>query len=112
MNRRIMMTKAFDKEAEFEKEAKEYAIENYEACLYDDFPYTNDARAREQSFKDGAETGYSRATGDAKRIIYNLLDVLMYLEGTRVADMDIVKEGTRVADMDIVKEAKQYLKEA
>ena len=89
----------FEKEAEFEKEAKDYSIENYEACLYDDFPYTNDARAREQSFKDGAEAGYSRATGDAKRIIYNLLDVLMCLEGTRVADMDTVKE------------AKQYLKE-
>lgn len=90
----------FNKEAEFEKEAKEYSIENYEACLYDDFPYTNDSRAREQSFKDGAETGYSKATGDAKKIIKNLLDVLIYLEGTRVADMETVKE------------AKQYLKEA
>ena len=90
----------FNKEAEFEKEAKEYSTENYEACLYDDFPYTNDAKAREQSFKDGAETGYSKATGDAKKIIENLLDVLMYLEGARVADMEIVKE------------AKQYLKEA
>ena len=90
----------FEKETEFEKEAKDYSIENYETCLYDDFPYTNDARAREQSFKDGAETGYSKATGDAKKIIYNLLDVLMYLEGGRVADMDIVKE------------AQQYLKEA
>ena len=29
----------------FEKEAKEYSTENYEACLYDDFPYTNDAKA-------------------------------------------------------------------
>ena len=85
----------------FNKEAKEYATENYEACLYDDFPsYTNDAKAREQSFKDGAETGYSKATGDAKRIIKNLLDVLMCLEGVRVADMETVKE------------AKQYLKEA
>ena len=51
----------FEKEAEFEKEAKEYSIENYETCLYDDFPYTNDARAREQSFKDGAEFGYNKA---------------------------------------------------
>lgn len=84
----------------FEKEAKEYSIENYEACLYDDFPYTNDARAREQSFKDGAETGYNKATGDAKRIIKNLVDLLMCLEGARVADMDIVKE------------ARQYLEEA
>ena len=45
----------------FEKQAEEYAIENYENCLYDDFPYTNDARAREQSFKDGAEFGYNKA---------------------------------------------------
>ena len=84
----------------FNKEAKEYSTENYEACLYDDFPYTNDAKAREQSFKDGAETGYSKATGDAKRIIKNLLDVLMCLEGAKVADMNAVKE------------AVQYLKEA
>ena len=45
----------------FEKQAKEYSIENYETCLYDDFPYTNDARAREQSFKDGVEFGYNKA---------------------------------------------------
>ena len=45
----------------FEKQAKEYSIENYETCLYDDFPYTNDARAREQSFKDGAKFGYDKA---------------------------------------------------
>ena len=45
----------------FEKEAEEYAIDNYENCLYDDFPYTNDSRAREQSFKDGAEFGYNKA---------------------------------------------------
>lgn len=45
----------------FEKEAEEYAIENYETCLYDDLPYANDSRAREQSFKDGAEFGYNKA---------------------------------------------------
>ena len=45
----------------FEKEAKEYAIENYETCLYDDLPYANDSRAREQAFKDGAEFGYNKA---------------------------------------------------
>ena len=86
----------FEKEAELEKEAKEYSIENYETCLYDDFPYTNDARAREQSFKDGAEFGYNRATGDAKRIIGNLVDLLTVLG---------------IEDMNIVKEAVQYLKE-
>lgn len=45
----------------FEKEAEEYAIENYETCLYDDLPYANDSRAREQAFKDGAEFGYNKA---------------------------------------------------
>ena len=45
----------------FEKEAEEYAIENYETCLYDDLPYTNDSKAIEQAFEDGAEFGYSKA---------------------------------------------------
>ena len=50
----------------FEKEAEEYATENYENCLYDDFPYANDSRAREQSFKDGAEFGYNKAKEELK----------------------------------------------
>lgn len=45
----------------FEKEAEEYTIDNYENCLYDDFSYTNDSRARQQSFIDGAEFGYNKA---------------------------------------------------
>ena len=45
----------------FEKEAEEYAIENYETCLYDDLPYTNDSKAIEQAFEDGAELGYNKA---------------------------------------------------
>ena len=45
----------------FEKEAEEYAIDNYETCLYDDLPYASDSRAREQAFKDGAEFGYNKA---------------------------------------------------
>ena len=45
----------------FEKEAEEYAIENYEACLYDDLPYTNDSKAIEQAFENGAEFGYNKA---------------------------------------------------
>ena len=45
----------------FEKEAKEYAIENYETCLYDDLPYTNDSKAIEQAFENGAEFGYNKA---------------------------------------------------
>ena len=45
----------------FEKEAKEYAIENYENCIYADLLYTNDSKALEQSFKDGTEFGYNKA---------------------------------------------------
>ena len=45
----------------FEKEAEEYAIENYETCLYDDLPYTNDSKAIEQAFENGAELGYNKA---------------------------------------------------
>ena len=45
----------------FEKEAEEQAIENYETCLYDDLPYTNDSKAIEQAFEDGAELGYNKA---------------------------------------------------
>lgn len=46
----------------FENEAKEYATENYENCLYDDFPYTNDSKAIEKAFKEGAEFGYNSAS--------------------------------------------------
>ena len=42
----------------FEKEAEEYAIENYETCLYDDLPYTNDSKAIEQAFEDGIDKLY------------------------------------------------------
>ena len=45
----------------FEKEAEEYAIENHETCLYDDLPYTNDSKAIEQAFEEGAEFGYNKA---------------------------------------------------
>ena len=60
----------------FEEEAKEYSIENYETCLYDDFPYTNDARAREQSFKDGAEFGYNKANEWHKQDIDDIYDLI------------------------------------
>ena len=51
----------------FEKEAKEYAIENYETCLYDDLPDTNDSKAIEQAFKAGAEFGYNKAFVEADK---------------------------------------------
>lgn len=44
----------------FEKEAEEYATDNYESCSYDILPYASDYRAREEAFKDGAEFGYNR----------------------------------------------------
>ena len=66
----------------FEKEAEEYAIDNYENCLYDDFPYTNDSRAREQSFRDGAEFGYNKTNewhyvkdGDLPNTEFSRVDV-------------------------------------
>ena len=45
----------------FEKEAEDYSIDTYETCLYDNLPYVNDSRAREESFKDGANYGYKKA---------------------------------------------------
>ena len=53
----------------FEKEAEEYAIDNYETCSYDVLPYASDFRAREQSFKDGAEFGYNKAKADLEKQI-------------------------------------------
>ena len=52
----------------FEKEAEEYAIDNYETCLYDDLPYANDSIAREQAYKDGAEFGYNKALEELKEL--------------------------------------------
>ena len=60
----------------FEKEAEEYAIENFETCLYDVLPYVNDARAREQSFKDGAEFGYKKANEWHKQDIDDIYDLI------------------------------------
>ena len=45
----------------FEKEAEDYSIDTYESCLYDNFSYINDSRAREESFRDGATFGYNKA---------------------------------------------------
>ena len=60
----------------FEKEAEEYAIENFETCLYDVLPYLNDVRAREQSFKDGAEFGYNKANEWHKQDIDDIYDFI------------------------------------
>ena len=45
----------------FEKEAEDYSIDTYETCVYDNLPYMNDLRAREESFRDGATFGYNKA---------------------------------------------------
>lgn len=57
----------------FEKEAKEYATEN---CVYDDFSYTNDSKAIERSFKDGAEFGYNKANEWHKQDIDDIYDLI------------------------------------
>ena len=71
----------------FEKEAKEYAIENYETCLYDDLPYKNDSKAIEQAFEDGAEFGYNKAFVEADK---NLKAI--------VTDFNKANEWHRVSD--------------
>ena len=45
----------------FEREAEDYSIDTYETCIYDNLPYMNDSRAREESFRDGATFGYNKA---------------------------------------------------
>ena len=60
----------------FEKEAEEYAIENFETCLYDVLPYLSDSRAREKSFKDGAEFGYNKANEWHKQDIDDIYDLI------------------------------------
>ena len=44
----------------FEREAEEYALDNYEMCTYTDLPYASDRRAREQAFKDGAKFAFNK----------------------------------------------------
>ena len=68
----------------FEKEAEDYSIDTYETCLYDNLPYVNDSRAREESFKDGAEFGYNQGKAKANewhRVSDKLpaLDAFVYL---------------------------------
>ena len=45
----------------FEREAEDYSIDTYETCIYDNLPYMNDSRAREESFRDGATFSYNKA---------------------------------------------------
>ena len=83
----------------FEKEAKEYAIENYETCLYDDLPYTNDSKAIEQAFEDGAEFGYNKANErltKAKKLLIRFIMGNVYFYGK---------------ETDLVEKAKQFISE-
>ena len=83
----------------FEKEAEEYAIENYETCLYDDLPYTNDSKAIEQAFEDGAEFGYNKCDEQltkAKKLITRFIMGNVYFYGK---------------ETDLVEKAKQFLRE-
>ena len=83
----------------FEKEAEEYAIENYETCLYDDLPYTNDSKAIEQAFEDGAEFGYNKANErltKAKKLLIRFIMGNVYFYGK---------------ETDLVEKAKQFLRE-
>ena len=83
----------------FEKEAEEYAIENYETCLYDDLPYTNDSKAIEQSYQEGAEFGYNKANErllKAKKLITRFIMGNVYFYGK---------------ETDLVEKAKQFLRE-
>ena len=83
----------------FEKEAEEYAIENYETCLYDDLPYTNDSKAIEQSYQEGAEFGYNKANErllKAKELLTRFIMGNVYFYGK---------------ETDLVEKAKQFLRE-
>ena len=60
----------------FEKEAEDYSIDTYETCLYDNLPYANDSRAREESFKDGAEFGYNKANEWHKQDTDDIYDLI------------------------------------
>lgn len=49
-------------EEEIEVQAEDYAIDNYEECIYkDNIGWRNDYKARKQSFRDGAKWGTEHA---------------------------------------------------
>ena len=60
----------------FEREAEDYSIDTYETCLYDNLPYVNDSRAREESFRDGATFGYNKANEWHKQDIDDIYDLI------------------------------------
>ena len=79
----------------FEKEAVDYSIDTYETCLYDNLPYVNDSRAREESFKDGAEFGYNKANEWHKQDTDDIYDLISEDWGV-VYFICIMKDKSRV----------------
>ena len=82
----------------FEKEAVDYSIDTYETCLYDNLPYVNDSRAREESFKDGAEFGYNKANEWHKQDTDDIYDLISEDWGV-VYFICIMKDKSRVTAM-------------
>ena len=83
----------------FEKEAEDYSIDTYETCLYDNLPYMNDSRAREESFRDGATFGYNKANErliKAKNLLTRFIMGSVYFNSK---------------ETDLVEEAEQFLRE-
>ena len=82
----------------FEKEAEDYSIDTYETCLYDNLPYVNDSRAREESFKDGAEFGYNKANEWHKQDTDDIYDLISEDWSVRYF-ICIMKDKSRVTAM-------------
>ena len=82
----------------FEKEAEDYSIDTYETCLYDNLPYVNDSRAREEAFKDGAEFGYNKANEWHKQDTDDIYDLISEGWGV-IYFICIMKDKSRVTAM-------------
>ena len=82
----------------FEKEAEDYSIDTYETCLYDNLPYVNDSRAREESFKDGAEFGYNKANEWHKQDTDDIYDLISE-DWSVIYFICIMKDKSRVTAM-------------
>ena len=82
----------------FEKEAVDYSIDTYETCLYDNLPYVNDSRAREESFKDGAEFGYNKANEWHKQDTDDIYDLISE-DWSVIYFICIMKDKSRVTAM-------------
>ena len=82
----------------FEKEAEDYSIDTYETCLYDNLPYMNDSRAREESFRDGATFGYNKANEWHKQDTDDIYDLISEDWSVRYF-ICIMKDKSRVTAM-------------